>query len=200
MGWWSDDIMGGDTPLDIESFIYDALEVNQFPEDEDGQIRIPKDKFNYKKIVKYLKGRDSEDYYVTGDGFNIFHQVLGIMMMEAGAPINHTLKNKMIKGAENDEWANEDLENNDEGRRDKMDAFISVLGKYGGTPTKINSKGLMETISDAIVGNDVPTIDDAVNDNDISANTIREIILAHVDDYRHENVNKLLDKLVEISK
>lgn len=196
MGWWSDDVMGGDTPLDLQSFIYDALDINQYPEgDED--ISIPADAFDYKKIVKYLKDREGNDYWLKGDTGNIFHQVLGIMMMESGAPINKTLKAKMIKAAKLDDWACE----GDEDRRDKMDSFISVLNQYdSSTPTKINSKGLMETIADTLVGDDTPTIEDAINDNDISEDTIRQIILAHVDEYRHENVNALLDKLIEVAK
>jgi hypothetical protein len=116
-------------------------------------------------------------------------------MMGAGAPINDTLKKKMIKAAEKDEWANE----GELGRQDKMDAFVKTLHGYDGTPTKINSEGLMETMADALMP-DVPTIDDAVNDNDISADILKKLILAHVDDYRHENVNKLLDKLIEVAK
>ena len=152
MGWWSDDIMGGDTPLDLESFIFSALEIEQNPEgDYDKEVIIPADAFDYKKIVKYLKDRDGDDYWLTSDTGNIFHQVLGIMMMKSGAPINKTLKAKMIKAAKNDEWANEDLEHNDEGRRDKMDAFITKLKNYDGTSTIIKSKGLMETMADAIM-------------------------------------------------
>jgi hypothetical protein len=149
MGWWSDDIMGGDTPLDLQSFIYDALGFIQYPEDSDEEVRIPSDGFDYKKIVKFLKDRDGDDYWLKSDTGNIFHQVLGILMMESGAPINKTLKAKMIKAAKNDEWANED--GGDEDRKDKMDAFIAKLKNYDGTSTIIKSAGLIETISDAIM-------------------------------------------------
>jgi len=146
MGWWSDDIMGGDTPLDLQSFIYDALGLEQYPNDRNKELIIPADGYDYKKIVKYLKDRDGDDYWLKSDTGNIFHQVLGVMMMNSGATINKTLKAKMIKAAKNDEWANEGLEDNDEGRRDKMDAFITKLKAYDGNPTVIESKGLMETI------------------------------------------------------
>jgi hypothetical protein len=149
MGWWSDDVMGGDTPLDIESFIYDAVGINKYPEDSDEEVRIPSDAFDYKKIVKFLKDRDGDDYWLKGDTGNIFHQVLGILMMESGAPINKTLKAKMIKAAQQDEWANED--GGDEDRKDKMDAFITKVKNYDGTSTIIKSKGLMETMADAIM-------------------------------------------------
>jgi hypothetical protein len=149
MGWWSDDIMGGDTPLDLQSFIYDALGFIKYPEDSDEKVRIPSDGFDYKKIVKFLKDRDGDDYWLKSDTGNIFHQVLGVMMMESGAPISKTLKNKMIKAAQQDEWANED--GGDEDRKDKMDAFIAKLKNYDGTSTIIKSAGLIETIGDAIM-------------------------------------------------
>lgn len=146
MGWWSDDIMGGDTPLDIESIIYDALEIEKYPDGNyNADVKIPADKFDYDKIVKYLNNREKDGYWLKGDTGNIFHQVLGVMMMGAGAPINKTLKNKMIKAAEQDEWARES-----DDRKNKMDSFIATLKDYDDTPTKIKSVGLMETIAKGI--------------------------------------------------
>ena len=137
MGWWSEDVMGGDTPLDLEAFIYDALEI-----EHDGEIKIPKDKFDYKKIVKFLKKREGNDYWLKGDTGNIFHQVLGVMMMEVGAPIDKKLKAKMIKAATNDEWANEGVLD----RQERMDRFIYNLNHYVGSPLEIKTKGLIHTI------------------------------------------------------
>ena len=148
MGWWSDDIMGGDTPLDIQSFIYDSVGLQQFPEGSDDEVEIPKDKFKYGKIVAFLTKDD--DYWIKGDTGNIFHQVLGVMMMKSGAPINKTLKAKMIKSAENDEWANE----GELGRQDKMDAFVKKLHQQDGNPTETDSKGLMETMGDVLLPKD----------------------------------------------
>ena len=34
MGWWSKDIMGGDSPLDVEGKIFEICNVEQFPEDD----------------------------------------------------------------------------------------------------------------------------------------------------------------------
>ena len=156
MGWWSENIMGGDTPLDIESFIYHALEIEQFPDQENDNygevIKIPADKFDYDKIVAYLKNREKDDYWLKGDYGNIFHQVLGVLMMKFGAPISDDLKKKMIEAAENDVWANGDeYDEADEDRKSKMDDFIKTLNSYDGvTPIKINSKGLFETIAEGL--------------------------------------------------
>ena len=149
MGWWSEDIMGGDSPLDLQSFIYDALDINQYPNDDyEKVVKIPKDAFNYEKIIKYLKDKDADNYYLTGDDGNIFHQVLGVMMMEVGAPISDELKANMIIAAEQDEWANEDGGNED--RKVRMNNFIATLKSYNGTPTVIISAGLFETIAKGI--------------------------------------------------
>lgn len=156
MGWWSEDIMGGDTPLDIKSFIYDALDIKQYPDDNyDKKVIIPSDVFDYDKIVKYVNDRDSDNYWLTGDTGNIFHQVLGVMMMESGASISDKLKAKMTLAAVEDEWGfgytrGEFSEEGDEDRAKKMNQFIDTLINYDETPTKITSKGLFETIAKGI--------------------------------------------------
>ena len=139
MGWWSEDIMGGDTPLDLEAFIYDALEI-----EHDGEIKIPKEVFDYHKIIKHLNDRDGDNYWLEGDTGNIFHQVLGVMMMEVGAPISKPLKAMMITAAKNDEWAN----NGSLEREERMDRFIYNINHYVGSPIETKAKGLMETIFD----------------------------------------------------
>jgi hypothetical protein len=59
MGWWSYDIMGGDTPLDYESFIYEILKVEKFPEGTDEINLLTKEQLeeHQKKLLKLLKNK-----------------------------------------------------------------------------------------------------------------------------------------------
>lgn len=137
MGWWSATIMGGDAPLDYQSYIYDWLGIDMFNElNKSGYSKIPKKKFEAEQdsLVKKLS---------KGSSSGIGLQVLGVMMMEAGAKISDKNKKLIIKAAEKDEWAKED-----EGRKAHIDAFIKALESYDGkTPVKTTSEGLFEAFS-----------------------------------------------------
>jgi hypothetical protein len=186
MGWWSEDIMGGDDPLDIQYLIYTALGL----EEHDEEVEIPAHKFDYDKIIAFTSKDD--DYWLTGDTGNIFHQVLGVMMMRSGAVIDDALKAKFIEAAEKDEWANGTDGYEDESdvkRQKKMQQFIATLKEYNNIPTDINSVSLMDKI----------VVDISVNSENISVETLRSLLLVHVKEYKHEEVNKILDKIIEIS-
>lgn len=136
MGWWSETIMGGDSPLDIQDGIYAMLNIEKFPKDNDGRADIPKEILEKEqdRIVESLP--DDED-------LNIGLQVVGIMMMEVGAKISDKNKQLIIKAAENDEWAKEDNK-----RRKYIEDFISALEKFDGTvPLKTTSEGLFEALN-----------------------------------------------------
>lgn len=184
MGWWSADIMGGDTPLDIQDYLFEIFGVERNYEDAKKDV-IPAEAFEYIKIMEYF-GKRKDTYWLNGDTGRIFHQVLGVLMMKVGAPIDDTLKAKMIKAAENDEWANEDGE---EERKQRMDSFIKALNEYDGTPFVINSAGLFDKLAVHMAVTNKPSVED-----------LRGLLLAHVEDYRQETVNTILDKIIEKSK
>lgn len=179
MGWWSTDIMGGDEPLDFQDEIYDLSGI-----DNDYDI-IPKKKFDLNVILdhftnKHYYTKSNSNWMENTDEGNVFYQVLGVIMMKSGIVIPDELKEKMIKAAENDEWASEEDE-----RKEKMDSFISTVKSFDGTPIIINSKGLFETIKNN-------NIKESISD------TIKLLILANVEKNKHENVNKLLDQLIDV--
>ena len=181
MGWWSVDIMGGDSPLDIKAMIFEALEVVQYDDKYEDEHKIPNHKFDYDKVVDFLD--DDDEYWLKSEG-NIFHQVLGVMMLEAGAVIDDNLKAKMIEAAEKDEWASEDDE-----RKQRMNSFIKTLNEYDNeTPMIIKSAGLFDKLCVGLT-----------KQEEVSVDTLRGLLLAHVEEYRHEDVNKILDKIIEIS-
>jgi len=185
MGWWSEDIMGGDTPLDIEDYIYDIVGIEKFGKDTEINP-IPKEKFDDpSQIILTMQEKDG-GYWLKSDTGNIFYQVLGVMMMKVGAPIDGPLKKKMIKAAQNDEWAEEEEE-----RMQRMTSFIDALNRYDGTePFVIKSAGLFDKITTHMVS----------SQPNVTIDTLRELLLAHVEDYRHEDVNGILDQIIEKAK
>lgn len=133
MGWWSEDIMGGDAPLDFEDEIFEICDTEKFPEEGGiGKVSAEALENNLDEILAMLER--SKDY--------IGYQVLAVMMMGSGAFISDDVKADMIKGCDDDEWAKDD-----ETRKEKVEALKSAITSYDGkTPVVITSKGLFETI------------------------------------------------------
>jgi hypothetical protein len=148
MGWWSKDIMGGDSPLDMESIIYEACEVNQFPEeDEDGGSLKPSHfEKHLPKILGLLRAQENNAYY---DEHAIGFQVLGVLMMKAGAKIDEELKKEILRASSGDTWAQEDSE-----RKTTVENFHQALEAYDGRPLEIRSRGLFEVIAEKLQSGD----------------------------------------------
>jgi hypothetical protein len=143
MGWWSKDIMGGDSPLDVKDEIYGICEVNEF-EGEDGHNDLSKEHFakNIDKILEFVRDQENNDYY---DESAIAYQVLGVLMMKAGAPISPELKAEIIENSMTDTWAEQDAD-----RREIVNGFHKALETYDGTPIIIRSRGLFEVMAEHI--------------------------------------------------
>ena len=144
MGWWSKDIMGGDSPLDAKDEIFNLCEVDEFDGD-DGHTDLTKEDFtnNMEKILEFVRGGENNDYY---DEKAIGYQVLGVLMMKAGAPISQELKDEIIENSKTDSWAKEDSE-----RGSIVEKFHNTLSLYEGKHSiEIRSKGLFEAINDHI--------------------------------------------------
>ena len=142
MGWWSTDIMGGDTPLDYKDEIFEICGVEQFP-DEGPTGELTKEHFakHLDKIINdVITPAVNNDYY---DRFAIACQVLGVLMMKCGADIDEDLKKRIIIGSKTDSWANED-----DDRRISVDGFNKAIEAYDGTPIEIKSKGLFQVIAE----------------------------------------------------
>jgi len=138
MGWWSTDIMGGDSPLDVEDFMFDKAGVEKFPE-EGGPGKLSKkwlEKNQTTIIDKMYKGGSPEK-----DDLDIAYQVLGYWILKVGAKLDNELKIKILNAAETDNWA----EGNGE-RELTMKLFADAVKAYD--PTKaveIKQTGLIET-------------------------------------------------------
>ena len=121
MGWWSDDIMGGDSPLDWKADICDVMKgKNSFSKYGDDDLFTGKMiQENLDKILKKIaKGYDEEERQIG-------LQVLGCMVLSSGAKIPAKVRNQIIKAAEEDIWMKENLENR--GRAKKIKEFIKDM-------------------------------------------------------------------------
>jgi hypothetical protein len=147
MGWWSVDILGGDTPLDFKGAIYEQLNLDQFK----SLVAVRKSAFSAKT------GEEFNDMISSiierwgcgelGTPFNnemhsIGYQVLAVEIMDCGATIPEETLAKMAEWIPKDPWSQEDTE-----RREKVNELIYALNVYDGVPLRIRSKGLMEVFS-----------------------------------------------------
>lgn len=139
MGCWSETIMGGDTPCDIECIIYDILGIEMYTK-TDKERKIPKAKLE-KEQNRIVKGiLNLEDGY---DSTTIGMQVFGVIMMKAGAKINENNKKLILNGAKNDDWAKSDKQ-----RKKHIDNFISTVKSYTGRkPVDVETETLGEVFS-----------------------------------------------------
>ena len=147
MGWWSEDIMGGDTPCDIECEILKICGLQKFEDCEDPDVIVENfityDLFerHIDKICRHLTlmGKKHKEDNIIG------FQVLGYLMMKAGAEIKLNLKDLIINKAKEDFWAK-----NDSVRKKIMDEFILDLESYDGTPKERHQHGLFEMLSKSL--------------------------------------------------
>jgi len=140
MGWWSTDIMGGDTPLDFEDEIFDICKVEKFP-DEGGRNELSKEDIeqNLGEILAMLE--KSNDY--------IGYQVLSVLMMKTGARIPESLFSLLEDSCHLDEWAKESDE-----RKESVDGLLAALRAYDNqNPIIVRSRGLFEVMAEKLENN-----------------------------------------------
>jgi len=139
MGWWSTDIMGGDTPLDFEDEIFDICGTEKFTDDYSVRNELTAESLekNLPQILETL--RNAADPV----GF----QVLGVLMMKAGATISPELKDEIVEMAKKDDWDEEE-------RVATIQNFCQAVETYDGTPVVINSRGLFEMMYNFLTGED----------------------------------------------
>lgn len=138
MGWWSTEIMGGDTPMDWEDHFFTICDADKY--DDDGNlIKIKKDVFA--KKLKHLVNRIDIVKHEPQIGW----QVLAVMMMEAGAKIPDDIKEQMVLSCETDPWSKENPE-----RKTHTEALKATLNTYEDKPIKFQFKGLFAVIGERL--------------------------------------------------
>lgn len=132
MGWWSEDIMGGDTPLDIQGLMFEAAGLT---DDEGLDIfaaqEYPKDLATrlYKAMPAIIKTYKHFDKYDS----SVWYQVAATVVMRAGMPVTDNrikgLLKMAIRQAPKDEWA---LEDPNGPRAEKINELIEKIMAYLG--------------------------------------------------------------------
>jgi len=161
MGWWSKDILGGDTPLDmIWSFEKQFNTESLYPlENWSGYTRtkvkqsIENDKKGFWKAVKHAE--EMAGY----EGTQIALQVAAVLWLNSGAKMDGLHMGAFIKAAQEDKWAKEDEE-----RKAVMDNLIENIKNYYEAQQKgmtdvfitVSSEGLLEKIDKHICKGHTP--------------------------------------------
>ena len=142
MGWWSCDVMGGDTPLDLQGDLYDALGVEQYPDDDScTENELKPEHFTEEAVEKYIDDavqQNDEEY------LQLALQVLAYKGMEVGADIS-PWKYSITHAIITDEWAKPDEES-----RVIMSNFLGTVREYKGEPITLKSKGLFEVMAERL--------------------------------------------------
>lgn len=148
MGWWSEGIMGGDTPYDIASDVREKIapsfEQMHMPDhwSEDVIVTLRGDWTRYggvekvcDEIIAEWKGHD-EEYIV---------QVVTLLAMSCAMTFSEEFRRRAIeasdpKQAEEQGWCNT------EGRQDVLQCFQKIIERYDGNPRSMRQTGLFERI------------------------------------------------------
>jgi hypothetical protein len=140
MGWWSTDIMGGDTPLDFEDEFYGICKVEKFPEGG-GMATLTKEDLesNLSEILAFLNENRWGESQI---GF----QVLAVLMLKAGARVDLPVKVRMIEACHLDDWSHEDAD-----REIAVGGLLKAIEAYDNkTPIIIKSRGLFEVMAEKL--------------------------------------------------
>tara|TARA_Y100000389_G_scaffold88797_1_gene85257 strand:+ start:344 stop:850 length:507 start_codon:yes stop_codon:yes gene_type:complete len=160
MGWWSKDILGGDSPLDWKASLYDKLGINYFSEEQgikthDGYGLITPDDMNriaQNNLIQYVLDSTQKSFEEWGEchSRSIGMQVLSLMILKSGAKMTKKNKKELSKWIKLDEWAKEDYE-----RKDNIDDLLSAIKEYDSTPMKYQGKGLFQKLAETISGTEI---------------------------------------------
>jgi len=146
MGWWSATIMGGDSPLDMQGVICDAMGV-KYNFDIKAAKGYVYDRGLIEKhldaIVAVLEARKWER--------EIGFQVLGVMVLETGAKISAALRKRIIAAAEADEWMKEAGTGSERGKYIK-DFIAAMKAHKPGRKTATTREGLFEAFARKLAG------------------------------------------------
>ena len=140
MGWWSTDILGGDTPLDCLGIYEEKAGVPDI---------YPLETLAPEKADALRKHIEADDmaWLRLADAMYQEHsvavQVGTLIAMTVGARLGPKYKAAAIPAILEDEWAAE----GETARVRTINGFAKALARYTGTPTRIHSRGLFEAMA-----------------------------------------------------
>lgn len=147
MGWWSESIMGGDSPLDYAGEIAHAVGAPQdfdaTPDDSfHGWVFGPdaREKFQ-KDLVGFLKREMRYDK-------SVWVQVVGTIALYLGVPLSAGQKRYIIAWAERDEWLLDDGRLSARGRA--IADFVARVKGHQGEKTRVPYTGLFDRMAESL--------------------------------------------------
>lgn len=139
MGWWSEEVMGGDSPMDWEGDISDMVG-GHFDSDEGHVYTREQIEAKLSDVVAHIEAAK----YDREIGF----QVLGVLALKKGAHLPDDVKERIIRAAEEDEWAKE----GDRMRKAHMkDLITKVRAHEPGEVVEVPSKELLDQMEKNMV-------------------------------------------------
>jgi hypothetical protein len=153
MGWWSTDILGGDTPYDVAGELELWLGL-QPPGSDDSTVPLHMPD-NWSAEERVIVADAIDDYdgtklltalrkVFTDESSVIATQVLGLLVISSGADMSDDLRKAVLDACQRDQWAKEDSR-----RTRKIAAFAALVKDYDGTPVAIKQRGLLEMMCGA---------------------------------------------------
>ena len=153
MGWWSTDILGGDSALDWKSELYNKIDV-QYKDNFGYRTLKPNDMSSktQNNLIQYVLDSTQKSFDDWGecDSRSIGMQIIALMIIESGAKITNKNKKELIKWIKKDEWAEE----NDE-RKDNINDLLSAIKKYDSIPMIYQGEGLFQKLAERIYGTEI---------------------------------------------
>ena len=152
MGWWSEYIMGGDTPLDDLGILsrvcgvdYDMDEKHEYDDTFHGYPLT-------RAALEKHRGELVEEVQKSGDWSKpVMGQVLGAMFLWAGAELTDDMKDLVVSCAESDEWMSEEIQQyGSEGgdRTEVIRAFIAKVRDHKpGVRVTLDDVGLLQRLA-----------------------------------------------------
>lgn len=137
MGWWSTEINGGDTSMDVEGVLASFMGLDEEADDYDGIVESGELTTDVVRSFLSAKCDDNGHGFAgrmieNGEG-SILYTVLGALLMEAGTEIPEDFRTEIIQQACLDRWADTNEE-----RKVVIEEFIETLENYvDGTPTDL---------------------------------------------------------------
>jgi hypothetical protein len=140
MGWWSHDILGGDTPLDFKDEIFGICGVEEFPESGKRNELTSEDiSSKLGDIISMIENTRFGETYIG-------YQVLSVLMMKTGTAIPESLFPMLEDACFMDEWAKESDE-----RKESVYGLLAALRAYDNqTPITVRSRGLFEVMAEKL--------------------------------------------------
>lgn len=144
MGWWSTDIMGGDTPYDIQGDFDHTF--GDPIEDEDQCWATFSKPVSGVKMLEFIA--NTEKAYGAFSSPEVIGQVVGFIAIDNGWPMSQDFRKKVlasIDAEEVDGWTD-----NSE-RQQALDTFRTLVENYPSKGSKVempHQKGLFEQLDE----------------------------------------------------